>query len=151
MTVVSITAATPADLTPIRALLRASTLPLDGLEASDVTLLVAREGEHVVGCAAVERFDGAALLRSVAVEPGRRGTGVGGRLTEAALALARRQGARRVYLLTTTAGDYFPRFGFEPVARGDVDPAVRRSVEFTTACPSTALAMRLELSHPHGA
>jgi amino-acid N-acetyltransferase len=141
----TIAPATRADLAAIRDLLRASALPLDGLDAHIATTLAARDGTRVVGCAAVELYDGAALLRSVAVAEGRRGIGLGRRLTEAALDLARGRGARAAYLLTTTAGDYFPRCGFRPVARDAVDPAVRRSVEFTTACPASALAMLLEL------
>ncbi len=35
--------------------------------------------------------------------------------------------------------------GFRPIARHTVDPAVRKSVEFTSACPDTALVMVKEL------
>jgi amino-acid N-acetyltransferase len=104
--------------------------------------LVARDGEAVVGSAALERYGDAALLRSVAVEEPRRGTGLGAALVGAALDLARAEGVGEVYLLTTTAPDYFPRFGFRPVARDAVAPAVTQSVEFTSACPASALAMR---------
>ena len=52
---------------------------------------------------------------------------------------------RTVYLLTETAAEFFPRFGFRPIARDTVDPAVRASVEFTSACPDTALVMVKEL------
>jgi len=51
-----------------------------------------------------------------------------------------------VYLLTETAGHFFPRFGFHAISRAEVDVAVRRSTEFTTACPSSALVMRAELA-----
>jgi amino-acid N-acetyltransferase len=146
MTSATIAPATPADLAAIHALLRASELTLDGFDAHLATTLAARHGERVVGCAAIEPYDGTALLRSVAVASDHRGSGLGARLTRAALDLAHARGARTVYLLTTTAGDYFPRFGFRPVARDAVDEAVRGSVEFTTACPASALAMALDLS-----
>ena len=55
-------------------------------------------------------------------------------------------GVTRVFLLTTTAATFFPRFGFREVARADVDAAVRDSVEFTTACPASAVAMRADLA-----
>jgi amino-acid N-acetyltransferase len=145
MTSTTIAPATRADLPALHALLRASALPLDGVDAHLETTLAARKGERVVGCAAIEPYDGSALLRSVAVAPDHRGSGLGARLTHAALDVARARGARTVYLLTTTAEQYFPRFGFHPVARDAVDPAVRTSVEFTTACPDSALAMRLTL------
>lgn len=107
--------------------------------------VVAREGARVTGCAAVERYGAAGLLRSVAVAQERRGSGLGMRLTTAALELARQRGVRTLYLLTETAAGFFPRFGFHPIARGEVAPAVRASVEFTSACPDTALAMVKEL------
>jgi len=50
-----------------------------------------------------------------------------------------------LYLLTTTAADFFPRCGFRRIARADVAPAVQQSVEFTTACPSSALVMARQL------
>jgi amino-acid N-acetyltransferase len=85
------------------------------------------------------------LLRSVAVDETRRGEGLGHQLTQAALDLARARGLKTVYLLTTTAATFFPRFGFREIARDEVDPAVQRSVEFTKACPASAAAMRADL------
>lgn len=134
-----------ADLEDILALLAESRLPPDGLEAHLAGTLVARDAGRIVGCAALERYGSVALLRSVAVHPSRRGEGLGQRLTAAALDKARRDGIRKIYLLTETAGDFFPRFGFRPIARDAVDAAVRESVEFTTTCPASALAMALEI------
>jgi len=50
-----------------------------------------------------------------------------------------------VYLLTTTAQQYFQRLGFETVPREAVDPAVTASAEFGDSCCATAVAMRLAL------
>jgi amino-acid N-acetyltransferase len=79
------------------------------------------------------------------VDASYRGSGIGRELVLAALRLARSAGVPAVYLLTTTAEEYFPRFGFERIAREDVVPAVRASYEFTSACPSSATVMRLTL------
>lgn len=141
----TIRAATAGDLPAILDLLKRSKLPPDGLEPHLATTLTARDGDRIVGCAAIELYDSAALLRSVAVEAKRHGEGLGQRLTRAALELARERGATKVYLLTETAGGFFPKFGFERVTRDQVEPAVKQSVEFTTACPATALVMALRL------
>ena len=133
------------DLPDILALLRASGLPEAGLGDHLATTLVARDGRGIVGCAAVELYGPAALLRSVAVVAALRGQGLGQRLTTAALDLAQRRGVRRVYLLTETAADFFPRFGFRPITRPEVEPVVRRSAEFTSACPASALVMAMDL------
>lgn len=137
--------AAAADLPSILDLLRRSALPEDGLAEHLGSALVVREGGRLVGCAALEIHGGAALLRSVAVDPARRGEGLGVRLTEAALELARRRGIRQVFLLTTTAGGFFPRFGFRPIGREQVPEAVRGSIEFVSACPASALAFGLDL------
>jgi amino-acid N-acetyltransferase len=135
----------PTDLAPVLDLLQTHRLPPAGLADHLATTLVARHGAAVVGSAALEMYGESALLRSVAVEPTLRGQQLGTRLTEAAFALARSRGVRRIYLLTTTAGDFFPRFGFRRITRADVDPAVQRSVEFTSACPASALVMACEI------
>jgi amino-acid N-acetyltransferase len=63
----------------------------------------------------------------------------------AALRLAQDLEMPAIYLLTTTAERYFPKFGFERIARDDVPATVRTSVEFTSACPSSAAVFRKRL------
>jgi amino-acid N-acetyltransferase len=61
------------------------------------------------------------------------------------LRLAQLNGAVTVFLLTTTAERFFPRFGFEPIARDEVPASVLASVEFQSACPESAIVMRKRL------
>lgn len=145
MTSVRIEPATSADVEAIEALLAENHLPTVGVKEWMSSALVARAGSRTVGCAALELYPSGALLRSVAVADSRRGEGIGRQLTDAALVLARAHGAPAVFLLTTTAGGFFPRFGFEPVERTDVPADVKQSIEFTSACPSSALVMRASL------
>jgi len=140
-----ITPAAPADLPAILDLLAASKLPRAGIEDHVASTLVARADSDVVGSAALELYGSAALLRSVAVATRLRGRGLGAALTVAALDLARRSGVRTVYLLTETAGRFFPKFGFAAITRAQVDPVVLESPEFTTACPKSALVMVKQL------
>ncbi len=95
-----------------------------------------------MGSAALEVYADGALLRSVAVAPELQRGGVGRQLTEAAIARARELRMPALYLLTTTAEMYFPRFGFERIERSEVPESVRASVEFTSACPASAIVMR---------
>jgi amino-acid N-acetyltransferase len=143
---ITIVAAEAADLPGLVGLLERSRLPTDGIAEHVASTLVARDGGRVVGSAALELYGRVGLLRSVAVDEARRGEGLGIRLTEAALALARARRLETVYLLTETAEAFFPRFGFRPIPRGEVDPAALRSVEFTTLCPASALVMALDLA-----
>lgn len=137
-----ITRARPDDLDAVLGLLAVNHLPKDGLAPHLSTAVVARVGAEIVGSAALEGYADGALLRSVAVAPEWHGRGLGHRLVEEAVALAVTLGAPAVYLLTTTAEDFFPKFQFERITRGDVPPGVQTSIEFTAACPSTAVVMR---------
>jgi len=134
--------ATARDLPQLVALLNASDLPIAGFAGQVVNTIIAREGDRIVGCAAVEVYGAAGLLRSVAVAAERRGEGLGQRLTTAAMDLARRRGVRTLYLLTTTADRFFPKFGFTTIDRRELDPALAASEELRGACPATAVAMR---------
>lgn len=140
-----IEAARKDDLDAVAALLRACALPDTGLSPHLDTVFVARDGDAIVGSAALECYPDGALLRSVAVAEPFRGTGLGARLSRRALDEARARGLGRVYLLTETAEAYFRRHGFRTVAREAVPESVRGSIEFTTLCPDTAAAMVLEL------
>lgn len=123
------------------ALLRESRLPLDGLDQT-ARIVVAKDDGQLVGTAALEMYPDGALLRSVAVAPRSQGRGLGRELIEAALRIARDAGVPAVFLLTTTAEHYFPKFGFAHIGRQDVPTSVQTSLEFTTACPSSATVMR---------
>src|SRR5262249_36730360 len=136
---------TPDEVDDVLGLLAENHLPIDGLQEHLATTLVARDDGRIVGSAAIEIYPGGALLRSVAVAPTRQHAGLGRELTEAAIGVAREHGVRAIYLLTTTAELYFPRFGFERTTRADVPADVQTSVEFTSACPSSATVMRKRL------
>ena len=140
-----IESATEQDLPEVRALLHRLSLPLDEVDDHVQTMLVAREDGHVVGTAALELYSDGALLRSVAVDPSWQGRRLGHDLTEAALRLAAEQRVGAVFLLTTTAERFFPKFGFQSVTRAEVPPSVQASVEFRSACPASAIVMR---KHP---
>src|SRR5207245_466347 len=116
------------DLPAIFSLLTTCGLPLNGLSDHIATTLVARHQHTIVGSAALELYDTAALLRSVTISPELRGQNLGTQLTQAALNLAKHHKVTAIYLLTETAGDFFPRLGFYPILRSEVAPAIHQSL-----------------------
>jgi len=141
---IRITRAAAADAAAVLQLLSRNGLPTDGLLEHFDTAIVARDENRIVGCAALEVYRDGALLRSVAVEA--KDHGLGTRLTESAIDLAATLSVRNLYLLTTTAERFFPKFGFRPIAREDVPASVQASVEFQSACPASAIVMSKLLS-----
>lgn len=133
--------AVPGDLDAIRALLERLHLPAQDVGGPGQAFLVARAGEELVGCVALERYGDDALLRSLAVVPRLQGAGLGKALFARVLAEAERSGARALYLLTTTAERLFARAGFTRIDRASVPAAVGGSAEFRSLCPASAVCM----------
>ncbi len=134
-----------ADLDAVGALLAAANLPLDGMDEAFEHGIVAIEDGVIVGAAAVERYGTDGLLRSVVVNPTRRGSGLGRAVVEAAEVSARRLGIRDLYLLTETAIDWFPRLGYAPLDRDAAPAGIAGSIEFTTSCVDTGILMHRRL------
>ena len=136
-----------ADLPRIEQLLVEAKLPTVGITRLVSDFLVAEEDGALLGAAAIEPCKAQlGLLRSVVVAPGRQHSGIGGQLVERAIGDARKRGVRSLYLLTTTAERYFPRFGFVAVSRESVPEGVRATDEFREACPASATVMALPLA-----
>jgi len=110
------------------------------------TFVLAWDGSRLAGSVGFEPYGADGLLRSLAVHPDYRGRGLGATVTRHALREARRRRLRRLFLLTETAADYFPRFGFRVIPREQAPAAVRASVEFTSACPVSAVCMERSLA-----
>ncbi|MFL5549169.1 MAG: arsenic resistance N-acetyltransferase ArsN2 [Gemmatimonadaceae bacterium] len=133
--------ATVDDLTDIERLLSVNQLPLDGVKENVRDFIVAENGDEIAGAIGLEKFGNVALLRSAVVAAEYRGSGVGRKLVERALARCEETGIDELYLLTTTAEEYFPRFGFARTTRSAVPDALKASAEFQGACPDTAVVM----------
>jgi amino-acid N-acetyltransferase len=136
--------ASPDDWPQIAALLTRVDLPLDGAEAHLDSFLLAFEGDKLAGVAGLERYGSSGLLRSVAVAE--RSTGLGLELVRRLIQQATADGLTSIVLLTTTAADYFPRFGFHRIARQETPLAVQEAIEFKSACPASATVMELPLT-----
>ena len=144
---ITIRPAEHGDLQAVTRLLTAAHLPSDGLdEQFGPSYAIAESEGAVVGAEGIECYGSAGLLRSAVVLDAWRGKGIGEMLTRDRLAWARETGLVEVWLLTTTAADYFPRFGFALADRAAAPPAVQASREFAEACPASAVAMRLSLT-----
>ncbi|MBL0940100.1 MAG: GNAT family N-acetyltransferase [Gemmatimonadaceae bacterium] len=150
-----IRSATADDRQAIAQLLGSLDLPTDDLDKlfdrDPSQFLVAEdmsESASLSGVVGIEECCEHALLRSVAVRPDMQQQGLGHRLVEHAVAQAEARGVAALYLLTMTAELYFPRFGFERVARDVVPSDIATTAEFTHACPASAVVMRRSITTP---
>ncbi|WP_418066655.1 arsenic resistance N-acetyltransferase ArsN2 [Ralstonia pseudosolanacearum] len=106
--------------------------------------LVEQDGQ-ILGCAGLEVYGTDALLRSVTVTPALRNTGLGRALVGIAERDAVAIGVQRLFLLTTSAADYFSRIGYQLCDRSVAPLAVQTTSQFSGLCPSTAVCMSKEL------
>ncbi len=144
------------DLGAVSTLLAAAKLAPNGLDAQfgpQFAVAVDSATGEVIGAAGVELYRDShgdteatyGLLRSAVVDERLRGHGVGAALTEDRLSWAERERLSALYLLTETAADYWPRFGFTRTARDSAPAAVMMAHEWKQGCPASAVAMRLQL------
>lgn len=139
--------ATAGDLAVAKAWLAAAGLPTADLSAAHMSdFLVAMEADRPVGMIGLEDFSDCGLLRSLIVDAGRRGTGLGAELVAALEALAASRGLRALWLLTIDADRFFVRLGYMICQREDAPKPVQASAEFSTLCPGDAVLMCKQLA-----
>lgn len=117
--------ATATDWPEVAQLLTTAELPLNGAREHLSDFIVARHADgRLAAVAGLERYEKAALLRSVAVAE--RGNGLGQAIVSRIISHAGQSGIRQIVLLTTTAADFFPRFGFRRIERSEAPCAAIR-------------------------
>ena len=136
-------AASADDRDRIIELLRANHLPTEDITAEKLRhfLVCESNGAGLVGCVGIEIFDGAGLLRSLAVASPYRSKGWGSAALSEIEALARSAHLHRLYLLTTTAAEFFERRGYSRADRAAVPKAIAACSEFASLCPASATCM----------
>ena len=86
--------------------------------------LVAEQDGQVVGCGALHiMWEDLGEIRTLAVRPSQRGTGLGGVLLELLVDRARALGISRLFCLTFET-DFFARHGFEAIEESPVEHGV---------------------------
>jgi amino-acid N-acetyltransferase len=125
----------------IRELLMDADLPAEDFARHLQHFLMARQDGTLVGVIGLEPYGKFGLLRSLVVPSAYRGQGLGQKLCERVFSYARELGIKELYLLTTTAEKFFPKLGFDPIARDNVPVSIQATEEFSSICPSTAVCM----------
>lgn len=103
----------------------------------------------IIGVAALHvGWEGLAELRSVAVDPGQLGKGVGRLLVRACLEDAAGLGVREVFVLTYVKG-FFEKLGFKEASREDLPQKIwtecrNKCVKYPDACNEAALTLTLD-------
>ncbi|MCP2520306.1 arsenic resistance N-acetyltransferase ArsN2 [SCandidatus Aminicenantes bacterium Aminicenantia_JdfR_composite] len=134
------------DIVFIEKLLKKNKLPYEDISSKIDCFYICSIGEKIIGIGGLEIHGDYGLLRSLVIIEHYRKRGYGKILTQKIIEYAKKKGLKEVYLLTTTAKEFFEKIGFEIVNRNAVPLEIRNSTEFKYLCPSTAVCMRLKLN-----
>lgn len=129
----------PGDDPRLASALRSAALPLDDLTAPGRTFFAYRTSAgDLIGFGGYEALGENALLRSIVVLPEARSKALGRNLVALLQRRAFDEGARRAWVLTTTATPFFEKIGFKPVSREDTPATVLATRQATSLCPADA-------------
>jgi amino-acid N-acetyltransferase len=129
------------DLPMVRALLSENGLPDEDVGEHIDQFILARDNGTLIGSAGVELLVTDGLLRSLCVRSNYRNRCIASELCNHIEAYSRIAGVNKLYLLTTTAKDFFARRGYSVCSRENVPPAVQGTAEFRHLCPCSAVCM----------
>lgn len=136
-----------ADTPVFTSALRAAGLPTEDLTEGGGSFFVFDEDGQVVGFGGLEIYGVDVLLRSAVVLPEARGHGFGRAIVEALLARAYVDGARRAWLLTLTAEQFFTQLGFVQAERAEAPKSILATKQATALCVSAPLLTRALAAH----
>lgn len=140
----NITTVSQNNFTKAVKLLEQNNLPTSDLSAASKLFLLEDDNE-VLGTIALEHEGKEGLLRSLCVSQSKRNAGVGQKLVDFIEDLARKQGVENLYLLTTTAANFFSKRDYQIFDRSEVSPFIQSTSEFSSVCPASATVMMKKL------
>jgi amino-acid N-acetyltransferase len=139
--------ASPADLPAIIRLLDESGLPSEDLTPAFLERFwLIWDARCLAGVIGLEAHGASGLLRSLAVAPPYRNKGLAARLVAGLETAAAGMGVQQLYLLTTTAENYFARLGYRKIDRLSAPDALQATAEFRSLCPSSSVCMQKSLA-----
>jgi amino-acid N-acetyltransferase len=130
----------------LKAALKKASLPCADIERPDRLFWRFETDDLVpVGFGGLEIHGTDGLLRSVVTLPPIRGKGIGAAIVAILEVEGRVLGCRALWLLTTSAAEFFAELGFSVCERQNVPHAMRQTEEFAHLCPDSAIVMTKRL------
>lgn len=137
--------ASASQLSEVKKLLQRSNLPFEDIDAHFDNYFVAMIENEIVGVLGTEAYGRLALLRSMAVDVKYRNNEIANSLLQQILQISKENKIQTLFLLTTTAQNYFLKHGFEIVERNQLPDVIQNTKEFQDICPVSAVCMKRDL------
>ena len=131
----------------LAAALARAKLPAEDIEATGRLFWRFETRDEVpVGFGGIEVHGEDGLLRSLVTLPPVRSRGIGTAMVAALEFEARLHGCRSLWLITTSAADFFDRLGYARCERAVVPAAIRETAQFASLCPASAEVLMKRLA-----
>jgi len=141
-----ITPASNHNAAAIKTLLQSHDLPFEDISPAHLEhFFVVQNGNQVDATVGLELCGEFGLLRSLAVAERLRGQRLGIQLVARIEAHARSQQISALYLLTTTAEQFFAKLDYHVIPRSFAPPSLQATAEFQSICPDSATCMQKQL------
>ncbi|MDH5693401.1 MAG: arsenic resistance N-acetyltransferase ArsN2 [Gammaproteobacteria bacterium] len=99
------------------------------------------ENEKLIACVGMEPMANVVLIRSLAVNHSQQGKGYGSKLVSHVEQRAKESAFGAIYLLTTTADQYFLKHDYQKLPRNQAPHEILSSSQFSHVCPISAILM----------
>lgn len=129
------------DYPGIKSLLKLYDLPVSDLDFAPLIIFGVKRNNMLIGIGALETYGANAIVRSVAVDKKYQNQGLGKEIVQHLEKEAKLIGIKNLYLLTTTAENFFKLQYYSETNRNDCPAEIRLSKEFAEICPSTAACL----------
>lgn len=133
-----------SDLNETKEILSINNLPSQDIESSNVQMFSALLDSKLIGIIGFENNNNIALLRSFVVLEQYRNKKYGQVICKKFIEMLQEKGFKEIYLLTTTAKEFFEKLGFLSIDRNDAPIEIQNSSEFSSLCPATAQCLKIK-------
>lgn len=127
-----------SEMDAVKKLLQLSDLPYSDLDQVPVHFFGVKENDQLIAIAALEMYGLNAVLRSVAVHHAHQNLGYGKQMVRFLENKAIEKGIKNLFLLTSTAADFFKKLAYLPQQRDLCPPDIQSSAQFREICPLSA-------------
>ena len=119
--------------------------PTDPADIGNIQFFARWSQTSLIGVIGVEVYGSVGLLRSLTVASDSRGRGIGRQLVRQAEAWAVAEAVQQLYLLTTTAAEFFISLGYVILPRDRAPQVIRQTRQFREICPAAAVLLTRDL------
>lgn len=123
----------------VTALLAENALPIVDISiSSPFQFFGIRDGGALVAVVGLELYPPFGLLRSLAVRATFRKRGFARELVSFAESFSATHGVESLFLLTTTANQFFVGLGYSPASRDKAPSSIQATSQFSSLCPASS-------------